>query len=163
DLRDARVLQTSQRRRLLRKALRQLLARQFGLDDFESDTAPWTVLLRLVDGAHASAADNPYEAIASPARSLTHGGIHLHQGLGRRHHHRRQRPGLLPVEAQKRFHFFADRRGDPMLRVELLALRWITISDFAKHGNDVVVHKFLQATRSFRTRSIATPVSAATT
>jgi hypothetical protein len=65
NLRDAGMLQTTQRLRLLLEAPQQIGAGPGGLNHLQRDTAPRLILLRLVHGAHAALAQKADNAIAA--------------------------------------------------------------------------------------------------
>src|SRR5262245_26192293 len=60
DLSDPRVLQATEGLGFQLKAPHEVGTSQTGVDDFKSDDAMWTVLLRLIHRSHTSSAQKPY-------------------------------------------------------------------------------------------------------
>src|SRR5580704_6410381 len=68
NLRNARMVEATQRLRLLFKAAQQFRAGPRGPNDLEGDAASRLILLGLVDGAHSTFAQQAEDVITSDAR-----------------------------------------------------------------------------------------------
>ena len=73
DLRDAGVLESTERQRFLFEAAKQLTADKAGLDHFQGDGAARLLLFRLVHGSHAALTENSNDAIVTQCRGEPRG------------------------------------------------------------------------------------------